>query len=330
MKKLLPIRIVGTGAYVPDHVITNQHFVDYLDTSDEWIVSRTGIHERRRAGPDEYTSTLGARAARIAVEDAGLTLADIDLIICATATPDCLFPSTAAFIQRELGVSDVPAFDLGAACAGFLYATTVAAGLLDSGMHDNILVIGAETLNRFADEQDRTTAILFGDGAGAAVLSRSVRPDQGVLYWEWGTDGSRAEHIWFPAGGSRLYASQTTVAERLHYLHMRGREVFKFAVTKMKVLIDRALKECGLDADDLKLMIPHQSNLRIIESARRRLNLPREKVAINIDRFGNTSSASIIMSLDENLRSGKLQEGDHVLMVAIGAGLTWSSMVVRL
>jgi len=316
--------------YVPKEVLTNQHFVDYLDTSDEWIVTRTGIRERRKAAPGEYTSTMAVKAAQNALEDAGLSASDIDLIICTTATGDCPFPATAAFIQAALGIRDTPAFDIAAACAGFLHGAIVAAGLLNSGLYDRALVIGAETLTRFVDVEDRRMVVLFGDGAGAAVLSRSANPEQAILYCDMGCDGTRAKLIWLPAGGSRLPASQMTVAERLHYMHMRGREVYKFAVNKMQELITNALAVTGLTPQDLKLVIPHQSNLRIIESVRDKIGLDREKMAVNIDRYGNTSAASVIISLDEARRDGTLQPGDIVLMVAIGSGLTWSTMIVRL
>ncbi len=329
MTERLPIRFCGTGTYVPSEVLTNHHFANYLDTSDEWIVSRTGIRERRRAAPDEWTSTLAEKASRLAIQDAGMSAGDIDVIICATATGDCQFPATATFVQAALGIKDVPAFDVSAACAGFLYAVITAAGLLVTGLYKHVLLIGAETLTRYADPEDRRTVILFGDAAGAAVVSKTGNPEQGVLYCDMGCDGTRAEHIWVPAGGSRLPTSEATVAERLQYMHMRGREVYKFAVKKMQELIDNALTVTGLTPDDLKLVIPHQSNLRIIESVRKRMGLPPEKIAVNIDRYGNTSAASVIMSLDEARRDGTLQTGDLVLMVAIGAGLTWSTMIVR-
>lgn len=330
MTQSLPIRFCGTGMYVPDEVLTNQHFESYLDTSDDWIVSRTGIRERRRAAPDETTSTMAVKASRLAIEDAGLAVGDIDVIICATATGDCQFPATAAFIQAALGAEGVPAFDISAACAGFMYGAINAAGLLASGVYECALVIGAETLTRCADAQDRATAILFGDGAGAAVLARSTSPDHAILYHDLGCDGTRAELIWIPAGGSRLPTSEKTVAERLQFMRMRGREVYKFAVMKMQELIDRTLEATNLTPDDLKLVIPHQSNLRIIESVRQRLELPREKIAVNIDRYGNTSAASVIISLDEGRRDGTLKPGDLVLLVAIGAGLTWGTMLIRL
>lgn len=330
MTQRLPIRIRGTGSYVPAEVLTNQHFVDYLDTTNEWIVTRTGIRERRRAAPDECTSTMATHASERALEDAGLTPDDLDVIVCATATGDCPFPATATFVQAALGAKNIPAFDVCAACAGFLYATHVTAGLLASNMYKTALVIGAETLTRYADAQDRATAILFGDAGGAMVIERTDDPETGILYWNMGCDGQRAEHIWVPAGGSRMPTTDATIAERLGYMHMRGREVYKFAVTKMLSLINEAFQATGLNADDLKLLIPHQSNLRIIESVREKLDFPENKVAVNIDRYGNTSAASIIMGLDEARRNGVLQTGDMVMMIAIGAGLTWGVMIVRL
>lgn len=326
----LPIRICGTGAYLPSQVVTNQHFADYLDTSDEWIVSRTGIRERRRAAEGECTSTMAANASRQALEHAGLTIDDIDIIICATATGDCPFPATAAFVQAELGGTGTPAIDISAACAGFLYGANIAAGMLGSGMYEHVLVIGAETLSRVTDPHDRSTVVLFGDAAGAAVLGRADNPEQGVLYYELGCDGTKTDHIWIPGGGSRLPMSESVLAERLQYMHMRGREVYKFAVVKLQELVEKALDSAGMTPDDLTLFIPHQSNLRIIESARERLGLPREKVAINIDRYGNTSAASVIVSLAEAQRDGRVGPGDVVLMIAIGAGLTWGTMLLRL
>jgi 3-oxoacyl-[acyl-carrier-protein] synthase-3 len=316
--------------YVPKEVLDNKYFAERLDTSDEWIRTRSGILERRRCAPEESTSSMSTEAARRAIEMAGIAPTDLGLIVCATATGDYQFPATAAFIQHALGAEGVPAFDVNAACAGFLYGLCVGGSMLAAGAGEYALVIGAETLTRFVDPEDRATVVLFGDAAGAAVLGRSTGGEQSILYCDMGSDGSRAKLIWVPGGGSKLPTSQMTVDERLHFMHMKGREVYKFAVTKLQELIDNALTVTGLKPDDLKLVIPHQSNLRIIESARERLGLPPEKVAINIDRFGNTSAASVIMSLDEGLRDGTLQRGDLVLMVGIGAGLTWSTAVIRL
>lgn len=330
MDALFPIEIIGTASYVPDKVLDNQHFAEYLETDDEWIVSRTGIRERRQAAPDQATSDLGLMAAKGAIKDAGLQSEEIDLIICATATGDHQFPATATMIQDGLTSKPIPAFDVGAACAGFLYATSIAVGQIASGAFKNVLVVGAETLTRFSDREDRTTCVLFGDAAGAAVFTRSKVPTRGVLHMELGCDGSRKDLIWVPAGGSRMPASANSVAERLHFLRMRGREVYKFAVVKMQELIDRGLTHAGLSADDVKLLIPHQSNLRIIELVRQKMGLPADKVSINIDRFGNTSSASIPMALDEARRSGRVKEGDVVMLIALGAGLSWATIMLRL
>lgn len=330
MTKSFPIRFLGTGSYVPETVRTNQHFAQYLDTSDEWIVSRTGIRERRVVSPGEATSTLAARAAREALSNANLAIDDVDVIICATATGDHGFPATATLVQQALGAKSIPAFDVNGACAGFLFALTVGSTMLVSGMYRRVLVIGAESLTRFSDFKDRATGVLFGDAAGAAVLAMSDDDSHQIVYSHLGTDGKRAKLIWLPAGGAALPASERTVAERLHFLHMNGREVYKFAVIKMKQLIDDALTATGLTPDDLKLVIPHQSNLRIIESVQQKMGLPPEKISVNIDRYGNTSAASIPMALDEARRKGVVQSGDLILMVAIGAGITWAAMIIRL
>jgi 3-oxoacyl-[acyl-carrier-protein] synthase-3 len=331
MNSRMPVELRGTGVYVPDRIIDNNHFVGYLDTSEEWILTRTGIRERHWASKDQATSDLGLEAARRALVDANMTIDDIDVIICATATGDHPFPSTAAIIQGKLGCTrPIPAFDVGAACAGFMFGSAVAAGLIMGGTFKTALVIGAETLSRYADPDDRSTVILFGDAGGAAVWSRSRDEHTGIQHLELGSDGTKADYIWLPAGGSRVYASTMTVNERLHYIRMKGREVFKFAVLKMEEIIDRALSELGITPADLKYVIPHQSNLRIIESMRERMQLPKEKMAVNIDQYGNTSAASILLSLDAARRSGRIAKGDLVLFVAIGAGLAWGTMVVRM
>lgn len=330
MNHRLPVIIRGTGCYTPQRTITSEHFTSYLDTTDEWITTRTGINERRWAAPEERTSTHGAHAARRALEDAGMGVEDLDAIVCATATGDCQFPATACFIQDLIGAHGIPAFDVSAACAGFLYGSAVAAGLLQTGLYQNVLVVGAETLSRYADPEDRSTIILFGDAGGAAIWSKTDDPDRGILFAELGADGSKAEHIWVPAGGSRLPTSETTVAERLQFLRMKGREVFKFAVTKMEDCIDRAIETLGISPSDLTLFIPHQSNARIIRATQERMGLPAEKVVLNIGQYGNTSAASIPLGLDHARRTGKVKEGDLVLLIAIGAGLTWATMVVKM
>ncbi len=330
MNQRMPIRFAGTGAYMPDEVITNEHFAGYLDTSDEWIQTRTGIRERRKSTEEEYTSVLARKASERALENASMDPKELDLIICATATPDYLFPSTASVIQGELGAVNAGAFDVSAACAGFMHAAAAASGLISSGIHETVLIIGAERLTRFIDNHERGTVVIFGDGAGAAVLTKSKSPEQSVLYCNLGCDGTRTEDIWLPAGGSRFPASHDTIDGRKHYMHMRGRDVYKFAVVKIIREIERALEATGLKADDLKLVIPHQSNLRIIESVRAKMGLPMEQFAVNIDRYGNTSAASVPVAFDEARRDGRVGDGDLVLMIALGAGLTWGTMIIQL
>lgn len=329
MSAILPAILKGTGRDLPEHVLTNDFFTRYLDTSDEWIVTRTGVHERRRVAEGEATSALASRAAERAIEDAGIDRRQIDLIILCTATPDQPIPATACNVQARLGLSGIPAFDLGAACSGFMYGTIVAANLVQAGMYRHILLIGAETLTRFTDYEDRTTCVLFGDAAGAAVITPSADRERGLLYASMGADGTKLQDIWAPAGGSQLPASHATVAERLHAIRMKGREVYKFAVVKMMELIDGAMEATGLTPDDLRLVIPHQSNLRIIESVREKLGLPPEKIAINIDRYGNTSAASVPVALDEARRDGRVRSGDRIMMLGLGAGLTWAVAVWR-
>lgn len=330
MQAISPVIIRGTGSFAPEGVMTNDDFAAYLDTTDQWITQRTGIKTRHKAGKNESTVTIAAEAGRRAIENAGLTPRDIDLLVVCTATPEMPIPSTACILQHELGLRKVPAFDLAAACSGLLYGMIVVGNMLCADSYQNALIVGAETLTRFLDYEDRTTCVLFGDGAGAVVLSPSPDPERGFLYTHLGADGSMWDYIWTPAGGAREPATLRTVNEKLHFIRMRGRELYKVAVVKMQSLIDTALKKTNLTADDLALIIPHQSNLRIIESFRSRLNLPPEKVAVNIDRYGNTSAASIGLALDEGLRNGKLKQGDLVLLVAFGAGVTWATIVVRL
>ncbi len=330
MTKSLPICILGTGSYVPEGIRDNQYFEKILDTSDEWIVTRTGIRTRHYAAEDQATSDLAAIAGKRALEDAGLTVDDIDIIIVATATGDHQFPATAAIVQDKIGAKNIPAFDVSAACAGFLYASITASSFLSSGMYKRALVIGAEALSRFANWTDRTTAVLFGDAASAAVYGIGEDPDSSMLYYNLGCDGSRSHQIWVPAGGSRRPAAHDTVDEHLHTLHMKGREVYKFAVVKMQQIIDDALGSANLTPNDLALVIPHQSNLRIIESVREKMGLPAEKVSVSIQRYGNTSAASVPMGLDEARRAGVVKKGDIILMVALGSGLVWGTMIFRL
>lgn len=330
MKPKWAVEIAGTGVHVPEQVVTNEDFTNRLDTSDEWIVQRTGIRERRIAGPGESTLTFSAGASRQALADAGLRPDQIDLIVHASATPAHQLPSTACELQAELGCGWIPAFDIGAACSGFVYALVSAAQFIECGMATNALVLGSETLTAITDMEDRGTAVLFGDGAGAAILRPSTEPDRGILAAQLGADGGRAKAVWVPAGGSAEPASIRTVNERLHYMKMKGREIYKFAVTQMYTLVRDTAEEAGVGLDELALVIPHQSNLRIIESAAARLDFPMERVSINIDRFGNTSAASIAMALHEARVSKRIKSGDLVMLVGFGAGLTWGSALLRI
>jgi len=322
--------IAGTGSYAPPEVLDNDYFASYLDTSADWIVPRTGILTRHRVGKDETTATMAKAATERALENAGMTASELDHIIVGTVTADRPLPSAACILQNLLGLEGIPAWDLQAACSGFVYGVVMAGSLIQSGLYKNILVIGAETLTRITDYEDRNTAVLFGDAASAVIMRPSPDASRGILHSHLGSDGSKYDYVWIPGGGSAEPASQMTVNERLHYMKMRGRELFKFAVQTMQKSIDRALEESGLKADDLKLIIPHQSNLRIIESCRTRLGLPPEKMAVNVDRFGNTSTASIGLSLDEAWRDGTLKKGDLVMLVAVGGGITWGATIIRL
>jgi len=322
--------ITGTGRALPVKVLDNGFFASYLDTSDEWITSRSGIKERRCAGQGETTVTLARDAARAALAEAGLSASDLDMIIFATVTPDTFVPAAACWLQAELGALNIPAFDVNAACAGLGYAMVQAAAFIESGRFRNILVIGSETLSRITDYEDRTTCVLFGDGAAAVVMSATTAQDKGILRYLIGADGRGAAHIHVPAGGSRVPASSMSVAERLHFIRMNGREVYKFAVQKFNALITEIFEGTQFTVDDLDLIIPHQSNLRIIHSVRDKLGLPDEKFVVNIDRYGNTSSASIGLALDEARRDGRLKPGNLVLMIGFGAGLTWAALLVRM
>ncbi len=330
MKVDWPVEIAGTGASFPAQVMTNQDWVSRLDTSDEWIVQRTGIRERRFAAPHESTLTFAESASRAAISHAGLTPQDIDLILCATITPDRPLPSTACELQARLGCRAVPAFDLVAACSGFVYGAITAAQFVTSGFCRTALVVGADCMSRMADMEDRQSAILFGDAAGATVIRAASQPGRRVLAARMGADAQLAELIWVPAGGSREPASLRTVNERLHVMRMKGRDVYKFAVSQMQELMRATLEDAGVSFDELSLLVPHQSNLRIIESACERLGFPEERVFVNIHRYGNTSAASVPAALHEAITTGRAKRGDLILMIAIGAGMTWSSMLMEL
>ncbi|MGD0540742.1 MAG: beta-ketoacyl-ACP synthase III [Tepidisphaeraceae bacterium] len=321
--------LAGFGSQLPEKRLTNDDLAKMVDTNDEWITKRTGIKERRIASADETTASLATAAARKAVASAGLELSDIELIICATITPEMVFPSTACFVGAALGLNGTAAFDISAACSGFIYAFVTGANLIKAGQFKNVLVIGAETLSRITDYTDRSSCILFGDGAGAVVLSRSSEPGRGLLYSSLHADGSGADAMkCIP--GSRFPLGQQMIADRQHFMKIKGREVYKFAVTKFEELIQEAMRACELSADQVKLIVPHQVNKRIIDSAMEKLGLPLEKAFVNIDRYGNTSAASIPIALDEAHRAGRFKVGDAVIFVAFGGGLTWANAVVRI
>ncbi|MFQ6101608.1 MAG: beta-ketoacyl-ACP synthase III [Anaerolineae bacterium] len=320
--------IVGWGMYVPPRVLTNDDLAQMVDTSDEWIRARTGIAERHIADDSETTASMAIKAAQQALQVAGLEPSQLDLIIVATATPDYSFPATACLVQDALGATRAGAFDLAAGCTGFVYGLSVAANLILVGAYESILVIGAETLSRITDWNDRATCVLFSDGAGAVVLQANGA-DGGVLSSVLGADGSGGDLLNLPAGGSRDPASHRTVDEGLHYIKMRGREVFRFAVRTMPAATRQVLERAGLTISDLNLLIPHQANQRIIESSAKALGLPPEAVFSNVAWYGNTSAASIPIALCEAVEQGRIQQNDLMVCVGFGAGLTWAAAAVR-
>jgi len=321
-------RISGLGVAVPDRVVTNHDFEKTLETSDQWIVERTGIKERRWSDPDMTLAELSRRAAVIALEQAGIGPMDLGAIILATATQDRLLPSTACDLQALLGAKNAAAYDLSAACSGWLFGLTQAEGLIASGQAEHVLVVGAELLSRIIDPSDRTTAILFGDGAGATVISKATG-ETGLLSTFIRSDGTLAELLWRPSGGARHPISQKIVDEKSHYIRMAGREVFKSAVLTMAEACDEALKRAGVTGDQIDLLVPHQANIRIIQATADHAGIPMEKVMVNVDKYGNTSSASIPLALAQAVAEGKVKKGSLLLLVAFGAGFTWGSTVVR-
>ncbi len=319
--------ITGVGKYLPENVLTNYDLEELVDTSDEWIRQRTGIRERRIASEDTPCSYLAEKSARKALQDAGLSPEELDLILVATVTPDMMFPATACLLQERLGAEAAGAFDLEAGCSGFVYGLSVADKYIRSGGCDNILVVGAETLSKIVDWEDRSTCVLFGDGAGAAVLQPGN--DGGILSTTLGSDGSGGESLFMPAGGSLNPASESTVANRLHYIKMEGNQVFKFAVRKMGSASLEVLEQAGLSSDAVDFFVPHQANTRIIEAAASRLDLSLENVIINLPYYGNTSSASVPIALTEAVEKKQINPGDLIVLVAFGAGLTWAAAALR-
>jgi len=320
--------ITGTGMAVPARVVTNQELEKLVDTSDEWITTRTGIRERRIAAEGDSLTQYCVEASRHALDAAGITPDEIDLIILATVTPDMPIPATACTIQQELGCKKAPAFDLSAGCSGFLYAQSVAKQFLINARLRNVLVIGAELLSKFIDWRDRSTCVIFADGAGAVVVSRGELP-RGVLSTSLRTDGSMADFICMPGGGVLNPPSQAMLDQRLNFIQMRGNETFKMAVRCLADVCREVLEAAGLTADDVDCFVPHQANRRIIDAVAHRMKISEEHCYVNIERYGNTSSASIPIALDEAVRTGRIREGDIVLMAAFGAGLTWGASVVR-
>ncbi|GAV12074.1 3-oxoacyl-(acyl-carrier-protein) synthase 3 [Paenibacillus sp. NAIST15-1] len=327
MMSLQSVGIIGTGKYVPERVLTNADMEKMVDTNDEWIVSRTGIKERRIAAEHEATSDLAFYAAEKALEAAGISAEELDLIVVATVTPDMSFPSTACLVQKRLGATKAAAFDLSAACSGFVYGLANASNFIAMGTYKYALVIGAECLSRITDYTDRNTCILFGDGAGAAVLG-PVPEGRGFQSFVLGADGNGGELLKIEAGGSRMPASAETVENKRHYLYMNGREVFKFAVRIMGNAAEEAIEKAGKKKEDISLMVPHQANTRIIHAALERLNLSEDKCVINLPYYANTSAASIPLALAEAAEQGRIQEGDTILLVGFGGGLTWGASVI--
>lgn len=324
---MLRSRITGTGSYAPEHVLTNYDLEKKVDTSDEWITERTGIKERR-ISKDETTSDLCVKASERALQAAGVRPGDLDLIIVATMSGDMPMPSTASLLQKKLGAKRAGAFDLNAACSGFLYGLSVADNFIKSETYRRILLVGAEVLSKFIDWQDRTTCVLFGDGAGAVVLEQE-KGKRGILSTHLYSDGSMWDYICLPGGGSQHPPTLNTIKEKKHFITMKGNETFKVAVRTLEQLVVDTLKQNRVKPSELAMLIPHQANLRIITATAERLGLPMNKVAINIDRYGNTSSASIPMALDEVIREERIKKDDYILLEAFGAGLTWASALIR-
>lgn len=323
--------ITGTGAYLPETVLTNFDLEKMVDTSDEWIRQRTGIVERRIAEDDIATSDLSVQASRLAIKKAQIDPLEIEMILVATVTPDTFFPSTACYVQKGIGAKNASAMDISAACAGFLYGLDLANGLIISGQYDTILVVGGEVFNNIVDWNDRNTCVLFGDGAGAAVVQATEEP-KGILASYIGSDGDYADIdlLGIPAGGSRMPVTPAAIDQNLNKIQMNGREVFKLGVRLMPEAAERTLRKANVSIDDIDLLIPHQANLRIIEAVGQRLGVPREKVYVNVDKYGNTSAATVIIALDEAIQDGRAKPDDLILLVTFGAGLTWGSTLLRL
>ncbi len=322
------IKIKSIGTYLPEKILTNADLERMVDTSDEWITTRTGIKERRIAADSQTSSDLGVAAAKMALEKANLKTDELDLILVATNTPDTIFPATACWVQKKLGVKEIPAFDLQAGCTGTLYGLIVAEGLILSGICRRVLLVGVDILSKITNWEDRSTCVLFGDGAGAFILEES-QDQSGLISHSWGADGSLGELLLLPGGGTLHPTNEETIKEKLHYLQMKGNDVFKHAVKRMGQAALEAVKKAGLEKDQVDYLIPHQANLRIIDATGERLGLPKGKIVVNVNKYGNMSVATIPVALYELENEGKLKPGDIVVMVAFGAGFTWASAVYR-
>ncbi|BEU88399.1 ketoacyl-ACP synthase III [Selenomonas sp. TAMA-11512] len=320
--------ILGTGYYVPEKRITNRDIEKMVDTNDAWIVERTGIRERRAAEPGTPVSEIACKAAEMAIEDAGVRAEDLDLIIFATLTPDYYIPSTACVLQMRLGAAKAAAFDLEAACSGFVYASAIAAQFIENGIYKHILVVGAEVLSNMVDWEDRNTCILFGDGAGAAVYG-AVPEGEGILAFDLGADGTGGDTLIVPAGGSAQPTTEESIKARQHFMQMDGKAVFRFAVKVMGKTVLDALEKIGMDKSEIDHLIPHQANIRIVQAAAKRLDMPMDKVFVNLDKYGNTSAASIPIAIAEAQREHRFKKGDVIALAGFGAGLTWASCILR-
>ena len=327
-KPLRTVSIIGTGSYVPEKILTNADLSRMVNTSDDWIITRTGIKERRIAGKDETTSDMAAKAALKAIGQAKISPKEINLILVATATPDMLFPATACFVQKKIGATNAACLDISAACAGFLFALEIAQQFITSHTHDTVLVIGAEKLTSITNWTDRNTCVLFGDGAGAAIL-RHRGSAHGVISTHIGSDGQYTDILFMPGGGSRCPITRENVDPNLQTIHMIGKDVYKQAVTAMLNAARKALDQAGLSIEDIACVIPHQANVRIIEAIADRLGISLDKMFVNLDRYGNTSAAAVAIALDEANRTGRIKPGDYVLMVVFGGGLTWASTILE-
>ncbi len=321
--------IIGTGSYLPEKIMTNADWEKLVDTTDEWITTRTGIKERHFAADNQATSDLVTEACIRAIVDARVDKDDIDMIIVATISPDTAYPSTGNWVQKKLGMKSIPSFDVSAACSGFLYGLIMADSFIKTGLAQKVLVAGAEIMSRIVNWEDRNTCVLFGDGCGAVVLSATEEKGVGILSSCWGADGNLGELLIQPAGGSAKPASKETLEQKLHYVHMKGNEVFKHAVLRMEESAEKAVKLAGLTFDDIDLYIPHQANIRIIDATLRRAGIPRERAFINVDSIANISSATIPIALDQARKQGRIKAGQTLLMSSFGAGFTWGGIVVR-